>query len=192
MKDLYDSQTYGLKTRVDIWTRMDAVPVEYGTFTQTFHLTMWLFQFVTGINFKWDYVLWRIIAMLFWIGLWTKLRIYKVPPHPVIWYCRGFGSLCRALMLFWMLWSKNKLKVSHRKQVNAPSNMKLATSLMNFECQTCEIFEGFSYHQEDEAIAPTIFATTVGLGDIINKLVLSNFMVMARSFSFIFDTGDTY
>ena len=33
VKDLYDGQTYDLKTRVDIWTRMDVVPVEYGTFT---------------------------------------------------------------------------------------------------------------------------------------------------------------
>ena len=40
MKDLYDGQTYNLKTRVDIWTSMDIVPVEYGKFTQTFHLTM--------------------------------------------------------------------------------------------------------------------------------------------------------
>ena len=33
------------------------VPVEYGTFAQTFHLTMWFFQFITGITFKWDYVI---------------------------------------------------------------------------------------------------------------------------------------
>ena len=57
VKDLYDVQIYDLKTRVDIWTRMDLVPVEYGTFAQTFHLTMWLFQFITGITFKWDYVI---------------------------------------------------------------------------------------------------------------------------------------
>ena len=57
VKDIYDSQMYDLKTRVDIWTRMDVVPVEYGTFDQTFHLTMWFFQFITGITFMWDYVL---------------------------------------------------------------------------------------------------------------------------------------
>ena len=27
VKDLYDGQTHDLKTRVDIWTRMDVVPV---------------------------------------------------------------------------------------------------------------------------------------------------------------------
>ena len=52
VKDLYDGQTYDLKTRVDIWTRMDVVPVYYGTFAHTFHLTMWFFQFITGITFK--------------------------------------------------------------------------------------------------------------------------------------------
>ena len=52
VKDIYDGQNYDLKTRVDIWTRMDMVPVEYGTLAQTFHLTMWFFQFITGITFK--------------------------------------------------------------------------------------------------------------------------------------------
>ena len=45
VKDFYDSQTYDLKIRVDICMRMDVVPVEYGTFTHTFHLKMWFFQF---------------------------------------------------------------------------------------------------------------------------------------------------
>ena len=49
VKDLYDGQTYDLKTRVDIRKRMDVVPVEYRTFTQTLQLKMWFFQFVTGI-----------------------------------------------------------------------------------------------------------------------------------------------
>ena len=85
MKDLYDGQTYDLETRVDIWTRMDVVPVEYGTFTKTFHLTMWFFQFITGINLKCYYVIGHSFALLVWIGLWTKLRIYRVPPDPVRW-----------------------------------------------------------------------------------------------------------
>ena len=93
VKDLYDGQPYEPKTRVDIWTGMDVVPVEYGTFTHTFHLTMWLFQFITGMNFKWDYVPCRIIAILVWIGLWTKLRIYRVPPDPFIWSFQGFGFI---------------------------------------------------------------------------------------------------
>ena len=64
VKGLYDGQIYDLKTRVDIWTRMDVVPVEYGTFAQTFHLTMWLFQFITGITFKRDYVIGQSVALL--------------------------------------------------------------------------------------------------------------------------------
>ena len=95
-------------------------------------------------------------------------------------------------MLNCMLWTKNNFKVSHRKQVKSPSNMKLVTSLMNFECHPCGIFEGLSYHQEDEVVDYTIFAATVVLGDRIKKLVSSNFMVMASSVSVIFDTGDTY
>ena len=64
MKDLYDGQINDLKTRVDIWTRMDMVPVDYGTFAQTFHLTMWFFQFISGITFKWDDVIGISVALL--------------------------------------------------------------------------------------------------------------------------------
>ena len=95
VKDIYDGQTYDLETRLEIWTRMDVVPVEYGTFAQAFHLTMWFFQFITGITFKWDYVIGRSVALLIWIGLWKKLRIYRVPPDPVRWSCRGFGFIWR-------------------------------------------------------------------------------------------------
>ena len=63
---------------------------------------------------------------------------------------------------------------------------------MNFECQPCGIFEGLSYHKEDEAIDPIIFAATVGLGNRIKKLISSNFMGMVSSVSVIFDTGATY
>ena len=70
--------------------------------------------------------------------------------------------------------------------------MKLATSLMNFECQPCGIFAGFLYHQEDKKIDPTIFAATVELVERIKKLVSSNFMGIVRSVSVIFDTGATY
>ena len=91
-----------------------------------------------------------------------------------------------------MLWTKNDLKIFHRKQVNVSPEMKLVTSLMNFECQPCGIFEGLSCHQEDEVIDPIIFAATVGLGYRINKLISSNFMGMVSSVSVIFDTGATY
>ena len=69
-----------------------------------------------------------------------------------------------------MLWTKNDLNIFQRKQVNAPSNMKLVTSLMNFECQPCGIFEGLSYHQEDEVNDTIIFAATEGLVDRIKNL----------------------
>ena len=69
--------------------------------------------------------------------------------------------------------------------------MKLVTSLINFECQPYGIFEGLSYHQDDEVIDPIIFAATVGLGNRIKKLISSNFMGMVSSVSVIFDTGAT-
>ena len=92
VKDLYANNIYNHKTRVDIWMRMDVFPVQYETFDQTFHLMMWFFQFIIGITLNLDYVLWHIIALLVWIGIWTKLRIYRVPTDPVRWSCRGFGS----------------------------------------------------------------------------------------------------
>ena len=67
-------------------------------------------------------------------------------------------------MFNWMLWTKNE-------KVNDPPNMKLVISLMNFECQPCGIFEGLSYHQEDEVVDPIIFAATLGLGHQIKQLV---------------------
>ena len=149
MKDIYDGQTDDLKTRVDIWTSMGVVPVEYGTFDQTFHLMMWFFQFITGITFTWDYLIGCSVALLVWIGIWTKLRIYRVPPDPVRWSCRGSGFLWRVFMLNWMLCTKNDPKVPHRKQVNASPNMKLVRSFMNVTCQPFGIFEALSYHQED-------------------------------------------
>ena len=192
VKDLCDGQTYDLKTSVNIWTRIDLVPVEYGTFTQKFHLTMWFLQFITGITFKWNYLIGRIVVLLVWIVLWTKLRIYRVPPDSVRWSCRGFRFLWRTFMLNWMLWTNNDLKIFHRKQVNVSPNMKLVTFLINFECQSWWIFEGLSYHQEDEVIDPIIFAATLGLDKRIKKLISSNFMGMLSSVSLIFDTGANY
>ena len=95
-------------------------------------------------------------------------------------------------MLNWMMWTNNDLKVPHRNQVYSSPNMKLVTSFMNFECQPCGIFEGLSYHQEDEVVDPIIFADTVSLGNRINKLISSNFMGVVSSVSVIFDTGVTY
>ena len=143
VKYFHDSQTYDVKKLVDVWIRMDVVQVEDGILSQTFHLTMYFFQFVTGVNFKWYYVMWCIIALLVWIVPWIKLRICRLPLDPGIWSCRFFGFLLRAFMMNWMLCTKNDLKLSHINQVNTLPNMKLATSLIFSLCHTCRIFEGF-------------------------------------------------
>ena len=61
--DIYGIKIYDLKTRVDVLTRMDVVTVEYGIFYQTFQLKMWFFKCITGIIFRWDYVMWWIVAL---------------------------------------------------------------------------------------------------------------------------------
>ena len=45
---IYDSQTCGLRTRLDIYIRVDVVQVKYVIFSQTFHLTMWFFSLPLG------------------------------------------------------------------------------------------------------------------------------------------------
>ena len=144
MRDLYYCHNFDLKIRVDICTRVYVVPVEFVTFSQEFHLMVWFFQFINRISVMWAYLMWCIIDLLFWIVLWTKLRIYKVPPDPFRWYCRGFVYLWRKFVMICIIWYKNDPKVSHRMQFNATSKMKLATSLISFECHTCGKFEGFS------------------------------------------------
>ena len=88
-------------------------------------------------------------------------------------------------MVSWMLLSKNDLKLSHRKKFNTPSDVRLATSLIIFECQPSGAFEGLSHHQEDESIATTTFAASFGLVYRINKVVSSNFFCGEISFSLL-------
>ena len=132
VKDIYDGHTYDLKQGwIYGWGWM-WFQLSMKHFLRNFTLIMWLFWCINRIAFKWDCVLCRVIGMMVWIGLWTKLRIYRVPPDPVIRSCWGFGSLWLSFMMSWMILSNNKLKVSHRKQVNAPSYSRLKTSLMKF------------------------------------------------------------
>ena len=70
-----------------------------------------------------------------------------------------------------MPFSNIDLKVYQKKQVNASSYIRVAASLMNFECHTCGIFKGILHYQEDETISPTNFAASVGLRDRIKELV---------------------
>ena len=61
MRYLYDGHIFDLKTRVDLWLIMNAVPVEYGTLSQMFDLIIWLFQSVTDISFRWSAVKWYMV-----------------------------------------------------------------------------------------------------------------------------------
>ena len=71
MMDLYDGQTFYLKTRVDIWVSMDMVLVEYGTLYQMYHFIIWFFWSVNKINLRWNGVQWWIVAIFVCIGIWT-------------------------------------------------------------------------------------------------------------------------
>ena len=56
--------------------------------------TMWFCQFINCIAFRWYYVLWCIVSILMWIGILEKLKMYRVPPYPIKWYCQGFVYIC--------------------------------------------------------------------------------------------------
>ena len=97
------------------------------------------FLFITVITFSLYFVMWISVALLIWIVLWNKFRIYIMPPYPLKLSCRVFGSLWQAFMIICMLMSKTDVIIFHRKQVNAPSDMRLVTFLMDFKCHPCGI-----------------------------------------------------
>ena len=47
-------------------------------------------------------------------------------------------------MMLWMLFSNKYISVSHRNQLYAPSDLRLATSLMNLEFHPCGIFKALN------------------------------------------------
>ena len=55
MKYIYDGRTY-LKTRVDIWARMDVVPVEYGIDYLQVGLFDVVYHFSTGLDWSLDQI----------------------------------------------------------------------------------------------------------------------------------------
>ena len=69
--DLYGGHTFDLRTRVDTWTSMDVVSVEYGTHAHILHLTKCFFQFDKGIKFRWYDIMWWVVDIFSWIGLFT-------------------------------------------------------------------------------------------------------------------------
>ena len=81
--DCDDGHISSLKIRVGICTRMDVVQVEYVTLAHMSHLIMWLFQFITGITFRWDSIMWLYVYLFVGISRCTLLRIYKVSIDPV-------------------------------------------------------------------------------------------------------------
>ena len=118
---------------------------------------MWLFQFITDISFRWEYLMWRIFALLRCIGIWAKLRIYRVPPDPVKSYCRVFGYLWQAFILMWILFSNNDLKVYQMNSLCASSDVRLLESMVDIKFQTFGIFKGIWTPQENRTINPTNF-----------------------------------
>ena len=126
MTDICNGQTYVQKTRADILTSMYVVTVEYGIFPHMFHLEIWFFQFINGINLMWDYVLWNILDVLVWIGLWKFLRIYRVSPYPLKWYCWGFVYMWQEFTMIYMILPNKYLSLSLRNKYYSPSYVSLA------------------------------------------------------------------
>ena len=67
------------------------------------YLTLWLSRFINGIYSMWDYVLWCLVFLLMWIGIWKKLMMYRVTPYPIKWYCQGFGYRCISFMIIYII-----------------------------------------------------------------------------------------
>ena len=61
----------------------DCFPVEYGTLSHMFHLMMYFFQYITGIAFKCNGLLWCIVGVFVCIGIWAQLILYMVSTDPV-------------------------------------------------------------------------------------------------------------
>ena len=76
---------------------------------------MWLSKFINGIASMWDCVLWCIVSLLVWIGIWKKMKMYRVPPYPIKWYCQGFGYICISFMMIYIPIPKKGLNLSCRK-----------------------------------------------------------------------------
>ena len=70
--DNYDGQNFSLKLRFHVWTGLDVVMVACVIYPRTLHMSIWLFQFITGVTFRWDYVMCWIVDMLVWIVIWKK------------------------------------------------------------------------------------------------------------------------
>ena len=98
------------------------------------YLTLWLSRFINGIASMWDYMLWCIVSLLMWTGIWKKLRMYRVNPLQIKWYCQGFGYRCISFMIIYIIIPKIGLSLSHRRQYYAPSYVSFITYLMYFGC----------------------------------------------------------
>ena len=74
--NIYDVHNYDLKNGVYMDEDGCGSSVSWNIY-QMFHLMIWFFQFINEITFRWDYLLWKIVFMLYWIDIWTKLRNYR-------------------------------------------------------------------------------------------------------------------
>ena len=80
---IYYGQTYHLKTRVDIWTRIGVFLVDYGMFSHIFIFEIWFFQFIDGINFRWYSVLFCNVGIMMWVFI-LKIEDVQGSYRPII------------------------------------------------------------------------------------------------------------
>ena len=66
---IYHGKTFDLKARVYLWTRMYVTHVEYGKIAHMFYSMMWFLQSVTENIFRFNGVIWCIIALFLRIGI---------------------------------------------------------------------------------------------------------------------------
>ena len=88
---IYYGQTYHLETRVDIWTSIGVVLVDYGMFSHIFIFKIWFFQFINGIAFRWYYVLFCNVGIMMWIFILKNLGcIGFIQTHYTLFFRRTY------------------------------------------------------------------------------------------------------
>ena len=89
----------------------------------------------------------RVVALLVWIGLWGKFRIYRVPLDQVTGSCQFYGYIWHTFIIICIQMPNKGISVSHKNQCHDNSYVMLTASVVDFKYQPCGIFKGLLFHQ---------------------------------------------